>query len=687
MLSLGLALWLVVACKEAARKPSSFRECIPPPRAPGASVALVPVFGDVSFDQPVELVEGPSRRFYVVEQAGVVKVVPAGGGTPTTALDVKDRIVSGGEAGLLGLAFDPKFAENGFVYVYYTEKRADKPGVVFQDVVARLTSKDDGSTFDPSTERILIALDDPFANHNGGHIAFGPDGMLYIGIGDGGSSGDPKGNGQNKDVLFGKMLRIDPNGGEPYAIPPSNPFAEGGGRPEIYAYGLRNPWKWSFDRLTGDLWCADVGQNRYEEIDRIVLGGNYGWNIREGKHCFNAPDCRSEDLIDPIAEYPRSEGISVTGGYVYRGTKIPSLTGKFIYGDFGAGNIWSGDATEVTGTLLTTSNLKISSFGQDSDGEIYVLDYATGTIRQMVPAASAPAEVPSNVSLSETGCLDPNAPSEAPTAAVAYRVNSPLWSDGAEKERWLFVPDGKRMAVGADGDFDVPPGSVAVKTFSVGGRRVETRLLVRYLDGGWAGYSYEWTDDQRDALLLPGSKTKDLPGGGSWYFPSRSECFSCHTPAAGFTLGLEARQLQRDDEGNVQGRLASLLDPPITNESFPPLAGADTPGVPVEQRARGYLHANCSMCHRAGSGAGAATLDLRFDRSFADTRTCNVAPQAGSLVPDARILTPGDPSKSTLVLRMRALDADRMPPIATRVVDEAGARAVETWIRELTACP
>ncbi len=680
---------VVVACADDAPKAQSFRLCVPPARPSGASVALVPALGDLKFTAPVELVEGPDRRFYVLEQAGIVKVVPPSGGQPTIALDISGRITAGGEAGLLGLAFDPKFAENGYAYLYFTENVDEKPGIVFQDILARFTSTDGGATFDPASQKTLVKVDDPFAIHNGGHVAFGPDGMLYVGLGDGGSSGDPLGNAQNEDVLLGKLLRIDPHGGEPYGIPKDNPFATGGGRPELYAYGFRNPWKFSFDKLTGDLWLADVGQSKYEEVNRVVLGGNYGWNVREGKHCFNASTCATAGLLDPVAEYSRSDGISVAGGYVYRGSKIPGLDGKFVYGDFGSGNIWSVDAGQTSGTLLTPSSLKISTFGQDEAGEIYVVDYATGTVKQLVAAGDAPP-MPSGAgaSLTETGCLDPKSPTRAPVGALAYSVNSPLWSDGAQKDRWLFVPEGRKIGVMPDGDLDVPPGSVAVKTFSVGGKQVETRLFVRYEDGGWAGFSYEWNDEQTDAVLLADSKTKDLPAGGSWYFPSRGECFACHTPSAGFTLGLEARQLNREDGGNVLDRFAPVLAAPIAKEAFPPLRAADTPGASNEERARGYLHANCSVCHRQGSGAGAATLDLRIDRSLFDTRTCNVAPQAGDLgVADAKVITPGDPSRSALALRMRALEQNRMPPLASRIVDEAGIAAVEAWISELTACP
>jgi uncharacterized repeat protein (TIGR03806 family) len=654
--------------------------------ADGKVIELAPALGGLSFASPVEFVEGPGNRFYIVEQGGIVKVVPKAGGEASVAFDISSRLESAGEAGLLGLAFDPRFGDNGFVYMYFTEKVDDKPDVVFQNILARFTSSDGGATFDPATQKTLLKVDDFFSNHNGGHIAFGPDGMLYVGLGDGGSGGDPHGNGQNKQALLGKLLRIDPHGGEPYGIPPSNPFAAPEARPEIYAYGLRNPWKFSFDRLTGDLWLADVGQNRFEEINLIVPGGNYGWNLREGAHCFQSATCAAEGLIDPIAEYPRSEGISVTGGYVYRGAKIPALVGKYIYGDFGSGNIWGVDRLgPVRGTLLTRSSLTISSFGQDSDGEVYVLDYASGTVKQLVAASVDRLANAAGARLAETGCVVPGQ-RDAPAGAIPYSVNSPLWSDGAEKDRWVFVPEGQTIGVLTDGDFDLPEGSVAVKTFTVSGKKVETRLLVRY-DAGWAGYSYEWNDDQSDAVLLADSKTKQFPDGTSWYFPSRSECFTCHTAAAGYTLGLEARQLRRDDHGSVLARFASVLATAVAEDAYPPLRAADTAGASAEERARGYLHANCSMCHRERGGAGAATLDLRIDRSLAETETCNAAPKAGQVSSGDRIVVPGDPARSTLLLRMKALDSNRMPPVATRLVDDVGVEAVAAWIRELRECP
>jgi len=667
------------------------RPCSAPRSDATASVALKPAVGGASFRSPIEVALGPGGRLYVLEQAGVVRWVdPVAPGAPVTAIDVSASIVSGGEAGLLGIAFDPRDA-GARVYLHFNRRGTPTPGVAFRSVIARFESRDGGMTFDPATEKPILVVDQPFANHNGGKIAFGPDGFLYIGLGDGGSGGDPLGNGQSRETLLGKILRIDPASGDPYAIPADNPFAAGGGRPEIYAYGLRNPWKLAFDTVTGELWCSDVGQDRHEEVDRIVRGGNYGWKVREGKHCFGASTCDSAGMIDPVVEYGRSEGTSITGGYVYRGRRLPALQGRYVFGDFGSGSIWAvgKDATGASvPEKLVDSGLRIASFAQDADGEIYVADYVSGTLQMLVAIEPGPAPEGAGALLSSTGCLDP-ARAGAPPGMVPYTVDSPLWSDGADKERWLYVPAGAKGTVSPDGDLDLPPGTVAVKTFSIGGRRIETRLFAREEDGRWAGFSYEWNDAQTDAQLLTAGKTRAV-GGLEWTFPSRAECLACHTPVAGYTLGLEARQLDRDEAGKNQlARFDPLLDRPIAPGAFgAPLVAASAASATAEARARSYLHANCSMCHREGSGAGAATLDLRVDRPLAATRTCLVPPQAGALgIAGGAIVVPGDPARSVLLARMRDSGASRMPGLATRVVDVEGSAAVEAWIRELTGCP
>jgi len=338
----------------------------------------------VDFQQPND----GTNRFFVVEQAGTIRIIQAGAVLPAAFLDIRSRVLFGGEQGLLGLAFHPNYRQNRLFYVNYVRNSGG------QTIIAEYSASSlDPNQADPSSERILLTVNQPFSNHKGGQLVFGVDGFLYIGLGDGGSGGDPLGNGQSLQTLLGKMLRIDVNatsGAQQYGIPPDNPFAAGGGLPEIWAYGLRNPWRFSFDRgNTNRLFCADVGQDRFEEIDLIVRGGNFGWNVMEGAHCFNpSSGCNMAGLILPIAEYDHSEGDAVIGGYVYRGTAIPQLVGAYLMGDFGSGRIWILQETSpgtFTRSLGLMTGRNISSFGQDLAGEVYVVDYSGSVLRLTSP--------------------------------------------------------------------------------------------------------------------------------------------------------------------------------------------------------------------------------------------------------------------------------------------------------------
>lgn len=351
-----------------------------------SKVALEPLFAEQTFDRPVAMQQLPqgSSDWYVVEKGGTIERVSGEGLRAKRHLfvDLRDRVESApNEAGLLGMAFHPDFADNGEVFLSYT--RANP----LASVLSRFISHDGGLTLDPASEVVLLTVPQPYSNHNGGQIAFGPDGYLYYGLGDGGAAGDPQGNGQNTDTLLGAMLRLDVDGGAPYAIPPDNPFAGGGGRPEIYAWGLRNPWRWSFDRQSGALWVGDVGQNEWEEIDKVSRGDNLGWNRWEGSHCYAADTCVAAGMVMPVIDYPHSQGCSVTGGYVYRGKALPALQGQYLYGDFCSGHIWeldSGNPQEGARILLLSAK-RIASFAEDREGELYVLDYASGRIYRLVP--------------------------------------------------------------------------------------------------------------------------------------------------------------------------------------------------------------------------------------------------------------------------------------------------------------
>ncbi len=350
-------------------------------------MALTLVVSGLSFPVDLQTPDDNTGRLFVVEQTGAIRIIANGSLLPTPFLDISSKVDAGGEKGLLGVAFHPNYTQIPRFYLNYDRLF----GGQMQTVIAEYqVSATDPNQADPATERILLTVNQPFPNHKGGQLAFGLDGFLYIGLGDGGGAGDPRGNGQNLLTLLGKMLRIDVDHTSPglqYAIPGDNPFVSGGGLLEIWAYGLRNPWRFSFDRSTGRLFCADVGQNAFEEVNLLQKGGNFGWNIMEGAHCFNPPSgCNMSGLMLPIAEYSHSEGEAVIGGYVYRGSAIPALAGTYIFGDFSTGKMWNlreGPPAAWTRTQLLSSGRNISSFGQDAAGEIYVVDYG-GSVLKLV---------------------------------------------------------------------------------------------------------------------------------------------------------------------------------------------------------------------------------------------------------------------------------------------------------------
>jgi len=357
-----------------------------PRPAPPSSIALQDAFAGLRFQAPLQVAQVPGEsRFVVVEKRGMVQAVS--GQTAATFLDIRSRVNSTpGEAGLLGLAFHPRWAQNRQVFVNYTAPSAASPANL-RSTISRFTSADGGATLDPASEQVLLTVEQPFENHNGGSVVFGPDGLLYLGLGDGGSGGDPLGNAQNVSVILGKLLRIDVDSGAPYGIPPSNPFAAGGGRPEVYAYGLRNPWRFSFDRATGALWVGDVGQGDWEEVDVVEAGANYGWNRREGRHCYppGSSSCAGA-FRDPVVEYSHAEGASIIGGYVYRGAALPQLAGHYVYGDFGSGRIWAVPAGGPYTPVQVGQGNAISSFGEDAQGELYVVDLVGGQVSKLVAA-------------------------------------------------------------------------------------------------------------------------------------------------------------------------------------------------------------------------------------------------------------------------------------------------------------
>jgi uncharacterized repeat protein (TIGR03806 family) len=677
------------------------------------SVRGVDAFPSLRFSAPVLVTHAPgdATRLFVVEQRGRIRVVEGTGAAATvsTFLDISSIVTQAmGEQGLLGLAFDPGYATNRRFYVNYIATGSPR-----LTVVARYECSEADPDVADTTGTILFTVEQPFANHNAGMLAFGPDGFLYGSIGDGGSAGDPGNHGLDTTSLLGKIFRIDvrtAGGAGVYAIPTDNPFAGAtdGRRREIYAWGLRNPWRFSFDRVSGALWCGDVGQATREEIDVVRLGGNYGWRAMEGTFLHSEDDVDRGPFDEPVFEYGRSQGNCVIGGYVYRGAALPALYGAYVYADHNSGRLWAltWDGSQVVSNVEIGSLPSPSSFGEDAAGELFACDYDGGRILRLEATVAEPTAFPAL--LSETGIFADLATLTPEAGLVPYEVNAPLWSDHALKDRLVALPGLSAATWSRDDAWTFPVGTCLVKTFRLplvrgdptSAVKIETRVLLR-TTAGWEGYSYRWRDDGTDADLLPGSDTRVLtvadtaaPGGNveqTWRFPSRAECLQCHTEAAGRVLGLTTRQLNASfDYGPVGGRVANQVrtwdhlgmlvgfpGDPAMQPAFPSTSDAL---APVADRARAYLDANCAMCHRPGGPTG-TTIDLRATEPVPALGLVGVEPLRGGLgLPSPLLVAPGDHAASVLWLRMRALDGNRMPSLGSSVGDDEGEGLVAGWI-------
>ncbi len=713
------------------------------PPTDAATVALEPAFARLGFTDLVALVEIPdgSGRMVALERTGQVWTFPRiADPDPATDLvlmaDLAPLIgIVQTELGLLSIAFAPDYASSGRIFVYYTATTASAE-FPFYDSAAQLVRFDDADptddTFDPAARTVLLDIDQPWDHHVGGTLAFGPDGMLYLSIGDGGG-GACDGRSQDPTNLRGSVVRLDvtgpPDPGLAYAIPPDNPFAAGGPVPgtraEIWAWGLRNPWRCSFDAVTGALLCGDVGGRDREEINHITAGANYGWPLREGSVCFVDPDsglpcdpaCDPTGLTDPVREHIRPDSIAVIGGHVYRGSAIPGLAGTYVYADFVSGNLWGLDWNGTSATnerTLATGVSTVHSLAEDADGELYIL-HGWGIERLVAAGDPEPSSFPTRLGDIPALLAAGLGQDQTHLGIYAYAPRSALWSDGVRKERFFALPGLATIDYTAEGGWGFPDGSVLIKNFLVpdsladpasADTRVETRLLVR-AGGNWHGASFRWTADGADAVLLAGADERTLdilgPDGAplafTWRFPSRSDCGRCHTDVAGGTLGLSTAQMNHDFDYAATGvrdnQLRALENAGLFSDVLP-AEPEDLPRSPdvhdedadLEDRALSYLHANCSMCHQTG-GPTPVSLDLAWGRALAERGLVDAAPGAGDLgIADARIVAPGAPERSLLLARMEDLGVHRMPPLATSLVDEAAVDVVRRWIEDLDpVCP
>lgn len=691
--------------------------CVAPARpTTDSSVSITdpyPLLPDLVQPTKIHLEPGSAGRWFVLQKSG--QIVTFSTNNPSSVTEYLDltadhSIRTDVEGGLLGMTFHPDYPSTPEIFLSYTIQHTNPP---MRHVVSRIVLDDVNSPGAGTTEQVILEVDQDFDNHNGGDIAFGPDGYLYVGLGDGGSANDPNQRAQDTTRLLGSMLRIEVIGtAAGYNIPPDNPFAlnakcgpgaNASNCPEIYAWGLRNPWRWSFDPDTGELWAADVGQGAWEEVNLIKLGGNYGWRCREGAHdTVNAFDCSGGGLIDPVTEYDHSLGNSITGGHVYRGSAIAELEGLYVFADFGSGRFWAARPDAQGGYIndeLIDTNIRPTAFGVGSDGELYFVDIngsnGLGRVRRIDPPASPTPDTIPNL-LSDTGCVDPSDVTQAYEGLLPYDLNAPFWSDGADKDRYIGLPNGTTIDIDPQGEFEFPIGTVVVKNFRLGGNLIETRHLMRHTDGVWAGYTYEWNSAQTEATRVRGGKVIEI-NGQDWIYPSEGQCMECHTGAAGFALGPEIAQLNKDITYESTGRLANQLETiehvmmftaplPAPASTLDALIDPADTGAPLEPRARAYLHTNCAQCHRP-NGPTPSTMDLRYSTDLVDTNACDALPLEGDLgIAGARLIAPGNSSASLIIERMQRRDIHGMPPLGSNAIDIFNVARISSWIDGLTGC-
>lgn len=671
--------------------------------------------------EPVEIVLSPDKSSYwIAERSGRILVFKLNGNEPPTEVMHLGRTV-------YGLALHPEFEQNGFFFVTSIAKTTN--GEISRvSKFAWAPDKDVSTTIESET----TILEWPAGGHNGGCIRFGPDGFLYLATGDGSGWADWNLTGQRIDDLLASILRIDVDqrqGDMNYGIPKDNPFVDvKGARPEVYSYGHRNVWKFQFDKL-GRLWAGDVGQDLWEMVQLVQKGGNYGWSVREGSHDYQ----RERPLgptppIDPVTEHPHSEFRSITGGTIYEKADSTALAGEYVYGDYDTGQIWAfrfEDGKVLNKRPLADTQLRIVGFVNDPNGATLAIDFASGTLQRLVHNKSDLPTEPFPQLLSETGIFESTKELIPADGVIPYEVNSALWSDGAEKQRLIGLPADSKI------DFDAvtypmpapgwrfPDGTVLVKTFLLPTdaqnptklRRLETRVLHHKRMSGseaefgaqvWYGYTYVWNDDQTDARLLEVNgadrefEIADATAKGGvrkqkWRFPSRVECALCHNMSAKYALGVNTVQMNREFDYTFgrRNQLEQFSKWGLFEKQIPALA--DLPKIvdphdesaSIEARARSYLHANCSHCHRLWGG-GIAEFQLQFDLPFEKTMVVSSKPSRGNFgIDDSRIVVPASPEKSMLLHRMKLEGEGHMPHIGARVNDREGIKIIEEWIKQI----
>jgi len=610
---------------------------------------------------------------------------------------------------IYSICFHPQFATNRQVFVFSNGpwNTGDR-----HDRVTRYTVSPE-FRIEPESEKLILEWKS--GGHDGGDMAFDAAGLMYISAGDGSTDSDTLNSGQTIDDLLGSILRIDvdhPDGDRPYSIPQDNPFLHlPGARPELWAIGLRNPWRMSLDRVTGQLWVGVNGQDLWETAHLVRPGDNYGWSVFEGSHPFYLErQFAPAPHTPPTIEHHHADFRSLTGGVVYHGAKFPDLEGAYIYGDYSSGRIWGmkhdGERAEWHRELADTA-LQIAGFCLTNDGELLIVDHGGGIYRlEDAPRDEPPHAFPRL--LSETGLFTSTAAHEVAPGLIPYSVNAPAWTDGATAERFVALPGEAQIDFSESQSFSFPDGTALVQTLTLERTpgdansrfRIETRVLLRQ-QGEWAGYSYRWNAEQTDAELAPKSGEEialtwqDSNGAlheQPWQIPSRMECLACHSRAANLVLGVSWPQLHRqhayaggtDQQMRVWKHLNLFKNPPESGEApakdlvDPYHASAD-----LETRVRSYLHVNCAACHME-AGGGNSKMELGFNRERERMNVIGARPQHATLgVDNAMIVFPGDPERSVLWQRLSRRGPGQMPPLVSRTRDEGAIALFREWIAQL----
>jgi len=719
------------------------------PQVPGSfGYTMTRVFPDLVFPSAVGLATPPheTNRLFVMERLGRVTVVTnLAAPTRSVFLDLTRvvRLDNFNEMGLLGLAFHPKYSENGRFFLFYTATASNTRQNRLSEFRVQAGNP---HAADPASEKILIQQRDDAVNHNAGDLHFGPDGYLYVALGDEGGANDQFRNSQRiTNDFFAGILRLDvdqrPGSLPPnphaavlghYRVPPDNPYVGATTflqravdparvRTEFWAVGLRNPWRMAFDSATGELWVGDVGQDARETVAVSRSGANHGWAFREAEIAGPMAGAPADFLTNPIHGYVpplhsylhrATGGFSVTGGRVYRGSRLAQLFGAYVFADYVTGNVWSlvrppGGGPPVVTRLVGYAN--IAGFGVDPrNGDLLAVNHASGhLVRLDYSEGFSGAAIPDK--LSDTGAFRDVRSLDPQPGVMPYEINLAFWSDGASKQRWFSIPELKDTATYQTwGQWITPPGTVWIKHFeidmvagdSASRRRLETRFLVRN-SSGVHGFTYRWNASRTDATLVAEAGEEESldirdVGGNTrsqrWRYPGRAECLTCHNPAAGGSLSFTTAQLNGTGPfPHHQGQIGALAEAGYFAPGQSPDLKAPAPALvpPSDQessltwRARSWLDVNCAYCHRPG-GPGGALFDTRLQTPFEFAGLIRGSLNS-ALEPDRRVVVPGSIPLSELHTRLVQRGARQMPPLATSIADPEGSALIQQWIREEAA--